>query len=60
MANDGEALLLIKTQRKHFKRLQSVIKKLHPYSVPEIIQLAISAGSREYLQWLEKETKSPS
>ncbi|MGA8221197.1 MAG: divalent-cation tolerance protein CutA [Candidatus Acidiferrales bacterium] len=44
--------LVIKSSRKQFARLESAIKKLHSYDVPEIIALPIVSGSREYLAWL--------
>lgn len=47
-----EFLLVIKTSRVRFRRLQAAIQRLHSYEVPEIIALPISAGSRSYLSWL--------
>lgn len=47
-----EFLLVIKTSRARFRRLQEEIQRLHSYEVPEIIALPISAGSRGYLSWL--------
>lgn len=47
-----EFLLLIKTSRRRFARLQTAIKKLHSYEVPEIIALPVAAGSPAYLAWV--------
>jgi periplasmic divalent cation tolerance protein len=47
-----ELLLVIKSSRRQFARLERAIKKLHSYDVPEIIALPIERGSREYLAWL--------
>jgi periplasmic divalent cation tolerance protein len=47
-----EFLLLIKTSRRRFAKLQAAIKLLHSYEVPEIIALPIAAGSPAYLDWL--------
>jgi periplasmic divalent cation tolerance protein len=47
-----EFLLLIKTSRRRFAKLQATIKLLHSYEVPEIIALPIAAGSPAYLDWL--------
>ena len=55
--NDKESLLIIKTQKKRFARLEKRIKSLHSYSVPEIISLPITKGSPAYLKWLEENTK---
>jgi periplasmic divalent cation tolerance protein len=47
-----EVLLVIKTSRRRFPELQTAIKRLHSYEVPEIIALPIAAGSESYLSWL--------
>lgn len=50
-----EELLIIKTRRKLFGRLQKRVQELHSYSVPEIIALPILEGSESYLKWLGEE-----
>jgi periplasmic divalent cation tolerance protein len=47
-----EMLLIVKSSQKRFAALQSAIKVLHSYDVPEIIALPIERGSRDYLAWL--------
>ncbi len=47
-----ESLLVIKTSRKRFKPLQGAIQRLHSYEIPEIIALPVTAGSRDYLNWI--------
>ena len=49
-----EFLLLIKTSRANFLALSRQIEKLHSYDTPEIIALPITAGSPEYLRWLDQ------
>ena len=51
--NARECMLLIKTSRRRFAALEKRIRALHSYAVPEVIALPISAGSREYLAWLQ-------
>jgi periplasmic divalent cation tolerance protein len=51
---DGEALLILKTQRERFPALRDRILALHPYEVPEVIALPIEAGSAAYLDWIAK------
>jgi uncharacterized protein involved in tolerance to divalent cations len=34
--------------------LEKRIKDLHSYTVPEIVAIAIEAGHKPYLDWLEK------
>jgi periplasmic divalent cation tolerance protein len=51
-----EVLLIIKTRRNNFKKIEKEVKRLHSYAVPEIIAVPIITGSKEYLRWIEKET----
>ena len=48
----GEVLALIKTTR--YAALETAIRELHPYEVPEILALPVMKGSPEYLDWLER------
>jgi periplasmic divalent cation tolerance protein len=48
----SEILLLIKTTRPAYQRLEAVIKENHPYQTPEIIALPVEAGLGDYLSWL--------
>jgi periplasmic divalent cation tolerance protein len=54
----SEVPLLIKTSRAAYPQLESALRKLHPYELPEIIALPISAGLPEYLNWVAQETSS--
>lgn len=46
--------LTIKTDLRQFDRLESTIKALHSYEVPEIIAIPIIAGSPPYLNWISE------
>jgi periplasmic divalent cation tolerance protein len=48
----NEVLLLIKTTRSAFPRLETAVKKNHPYQTPELIAAPIVAGSKDYLSWM--------
>ena len=52
-----EVLMILKTRKVLFERLQERVKELHSYSVPEIIALPILEGSKQYLNWLGQETE---
>lgn len=52
ICDEKEWLLIIKTQRKRFQEIETRVKSLHSYSVPEIISLPIVEGSSSYLNWL--------
>jgi periplasmic divalent cation tolerance protein len=49
-----EVLIVIKTSARRLAELEREVLRLHSYDVPEFIVLPISAGSREYLAWLEE------
>jgi periplasmic divalent cation tolerance protein len=45
----------LKTTRDRFAALESRIRALHPYEVPEILATDIAAGSKPYLEWIRTE-----
>lgn len=51
-----EVPLLIKTTAARYAALETAIRALHPYDVPEIIALPLSAGLPAYLGWITQET----
>lgn len=55
---DEEVLLLIKTTRGRFAELEAMVRRLHPYDLPEVIALPISIGAEAYLQWLRDSTRT--
>jgi len=52
---EGETLLVIKSRRDLFRRLEAELRKLHTYEVPEIVALTVVDGSADYLGWLDRE-----
>lgn len=50
----SEHLLLIKTTRALFEQLETELRALHSYEVPEIIALDITAGLEPYLAWIDE------
>jgi len=50
--------LLIKTTRDRYAALEAELRRLHPYSVPEIIAIAVERGSSDYLTWVRAETRA--
>ncbi|MBL7084948.1 MAG: divalent-cation tolerance protein CutA [Candidatus Omnitrophica bacterium] len=55
--DDNEAILIAKTKETLVKELIKKVKSLHSYSCPCIISLPILEGNKDYLEWLQKETK---
>ena len=52
-----EILLMAKTKKSRMKEIIEEVKKIHPYEVPEIISIDIKDGNKDYLRWIEAETK---
>ena len=48
-----EWLLIVKTTASISMIVRDRIKELHSYELPEAIEIPISAGSDEYLDWIE-------
>ncbi len=49
----NEFSLLIKTTKSRVAELQSALKRLHTYEVPEFLVLPVAAGSPAYLAWID-------
>ncbi len=56
LENNKESLLIIKTKATLLPEIVKSVKRLHSYSVPEIIALPIIGGSKDYLDWIDSET----
>ena len=53
----AEVTLLIKTTTARYDELEQAIRALHPYELPEVIAVPVSAGSPAYLAWIAQETR---
>ena len=49
-----EIPVCVKTTGRKFSALVRRVEELHSYEVPEILAVEVKAGSKKYLQWLEK------
>ncbi len=56
--NDREIQLVIKTTQQQWATLESRLKALHPYELPELIAVPVCAGSQSYLDWVRQNTAS--
>lgn len=52
----AECVLIIKTREELFGALTAEVKRLHSYTVPEVIGFRIEGGNPDYLRWLADET----
>ncbi len=50
-----ERQVLVKTTRARVAALETRLKALHPYEVPELLMLAVDGGSTAYLDWVRRE-----
>ncbi len=51
-----DALLIVKTSMRRYPALESLVRSMHSYEVPEIVALSVQQGLRPYLEWVQKET----
>jgi periplasmic divalent cation tolerance protein len=54
-----ECLLLAKTTRAASANLRERIAALHPYDVPEVLEVAVDGGLPAYLRWLADAVQGP-
>ena len=55
----NECLLVIKTRLDQMEELIESVKRIHSYTVPEIIALPIITGNTRYLEWINQTIKKP-
>lgn len=54
LESSREVLLLAKTERHAYPRLESRLRELHPYELPEIVAVDIERGLPDYLNWISQ------
>ncbi len=54
----SEVPLLIKTTAARYGALEAVIRRRHPYELPEIVAVPLAQGLPEYLHWVVNEMRS--
>lgn len=52
----AECLLLLKTTRACWPELARRLPALHPYELPELLAVPVTAGLEPYLKWLVTQT----
>lgn len=55
LETDNESILIAKTREDKVDQVIEMVKELHSYETPCILQLEVKKGSEEYLQWMENE-----
>ena len=54
ICDEGEIMLFIKSKSILFDKIAETIKANHSYEIPEIVQIPITEGLPEYLNWIEE------
>jgi periplasmic divalent cation tolerance protein len=53
--DEAEVLLVIKTRSERVEALAERLRALHPYELPELVALPVTAGLAPYLDWVAAE-----
>ena len=54
---EEEYELVFKTRRALYPELEKRVRELHPYELPSILSCPIEEGLKDYLGWIDKETR---
>jgi periplasmic divalent cation tolerance protein len=54
-----EVPVAIKTRASRYVEVEAAIRSRHPYELPEIIAVPITAALTDYLAWIDAETERP-
>lgn len=54
-----EVPLLVKTRASLYPQVEQTIRAHHPFELPEIVSVPVSAGWPAYLRWVADETAGP-
>lgn len=50
----NEVLLIAKTVASKFAALETAVRAIHSYEVPEIVAVSVTDASQTYLTWLQE------
>ena len=53
-----EVLMVVKTRAARCEALAARVRDLHPYDVPEVIEMPVEGGSPAYLDWVRTESRA--
>jgi periplasmic divalent cation tolerance protein len=57
--DDPEYLLIIKTRALLYMKVETRVREMHTYEVPEVLALNADRGSPPYVQWMLDATGPP-
>jgi len=55
VTEEGEVVVLLKTDVSRWEALCRTVRERHPYQVPELLALPVDRGLEPYLSWLASE-----
>jgi len=53
ICGEKECLIIFKTRKELVQKLFEKIKEIHPYEVPEIVEIKVEKVYDKYLEWLK-------
>ncbi len=56
VTEEEEVVVLLKTAKSRWDALKAAVDAQHPYEVPELLALPVTAGLERYLDWIASET----
>lgn len=56
IADEKEFVLIAKTSKANFEKVEKEVEKIHPYKIPCIIKIPVSSN-KKYFDWLKSEIK---
>jgi len=56
IADEQEAVVMLKTRSGCIEGLRRAFAELHPYKVPELLAIPVTGGLERYLGWINSET----
>lgn len=58
LQDETESLLLIKSESSKYQEISQLVKTIHPYEIPEIVEIPIQYADELYKKWILSELKS--
>ena len=55
VTEEGEVVVLLKTDASRWEALCAAVRERHPYQVPELLALPVDRGLERYLSWVTGE-----
>jgi periplasmic divalent cation tolerance protein len=56
VADEREVVMLLKTTPARLPDLEAAFRERHPYALPELLAVPVSAGLAQYVAWVAAET----